>query len=84
MILKKSKFNFFKEDIFCLKTHLELRKKNQNLVTIIIPRHIDRVKTINEELSNLNLKIELYSNYDQVNVNTDILLVDSYGETSKF
>jgi len=72
------------EEIFCAKTHLILKKTYGNVLTVIIPRHIDRIKKINEELSNLNLKIELYSNYDQVNVNTDILLVDSYGETSKF
>ncbi len=72
------------EEIFCAKTHLKLKKTYGNILTVIIPRHIDRIKKINKELSSLNLKIELYSNYDQVNVNTDILLVDSFGETSKF
>ena len=31
------------EDIFCLKTHLELKKNFDDIVTIIAPRHIDKV-----------------------------------------
>ena len=34
------------EDIFCLKTHLRLKQKFSDIVTIIAPRHIDRVKDI--------------------------------------
>ena len=53
-------------------------------MTIIIPRHIERTKKISEELSKLNLKIALYSNFSQVDNSTDILIVDSYGESLKF
>ena len=72
------------EEIFCAKTHLELKKTYDTILTIIIPRHIDRIKTISEELYNLNLKIALYSNIDQISFKTDILLIDAYGEASKF
>ena len=72
------------EEIFCAKTHLMLKKNYNNILTIIIPRHVDRIKTINDELSNLNLTISLFSKFDQMNTDTDILLIDSYGETSKF
>ena len=72
------------EEMFCAKTHLKLKKKYENLLTIIIPRHLDRIKMINKELSSLNLKIDLYSNLDQVDKATDILLVDAYGENFKF
>ena len=71
------------EEIFCAKTHLELKKTYKNILTIIIPRHIDRVKTIFEDLSNLNLKIILYSNWNQISDNTDILLINTYGEAVK-
>ena len=33
---------------------------------------------------NLNFKIAYYSNFDQLNDKTDILLIDAYGEASKF
>ncbi len=72
------------EEIFCAKSHIKLKANYNNILIIIIPRHIDRIKKIREELSNLNLKIALYSKLDQMNIDTDILLIDSYGEASKF
>ena len=72
------------EEIICAKSHLLIKKNYNNILTIVIPRHIDRVKKITKELSKLNLKVSLYSQADQINISTDILLVDSYGEVSKF
>ena len=34
------------EEIFCAKTHLKIKKNYNNILTIIIPRHIDRVEKI--------------------------------------
>jgi len=72
------------EEILCAISHLKIKKKFNNIFTIIIPRHIDRIKKINEDLLKLNLKIVLSSELDQINEKTDILLVNSYGETLKF
>jgi len=72
------------EEILCAKSHLKIKEKYKNILTIIIPRHIDRIKTIYEELSKLNLKIVLSSNLSQVDTKTDVILVDSYGESLKF
>jgi len=72
------------EEIICAKSHLKIKEKYKNILTIIIPRHIDRVKTIYEELSKLDLKIVVSSNLNQVDATTDIILVDSYGESLKF
>ena len=72
------------EEILCAISHLKIKKNYNNILTIIIPRHIDRIKKINEVLSDLNLKVVLSSNLDQMDINTDILLIDSYGETLKF
>jgi len=72
------------EEIFCAKTHLVLKKKYNNILTVIIPRHINRVNKINNELKKMKLKTCLYSNRDKFNFDTDILLVDAYGENLKF
>ena len=72
------------EEILCARSHLKIKESYNNILTIIIPRHIDRIEKIRKELSNLNLKIVLYSKLDQIDINTDIILIDSYGETSKF
>ena len=72
------------EEILCAESHLKIKKNYNNVLTIIIPRHIDRAEKINVELSNLNLKVAFYSKLDQMDENTDILIIDSYGESLKF
>ena len=72
------------EEILCAKSHLKVKEKYNDILTIIIPRHINRVKTIYAELSKLDLKIVLSSNLSQVDTKTDVILVDSYGESVKF
>ena len=72
------------EEILCAKSHLKIKESYNNILTIIIPRHIDRVKKINKELTNLNLKVVLFNELDQLNIDTDILLINSYGEALKF
>ena len=72
------------EEILCARSHLKIKESYNNILTIIIPRHIDRIEKIRKELSNLNLKIALYSKLNQIDINTDILLIDTYGEASIF
>ena len=72
------------EETLCAKSHLKIKEKYNNILTIIIPRHIDRVEEIYKELSKLNLKIILSSNLGQMDAKTDLILVDSYGESLKF
>ena len=72
------------EEIFCGKAHIHLKKKCKNLLTIIIPRHIHRVSKIASELEDLGLNVTLHSAKNQTLKNTDIYLVDSFGETKKF
>ena len=74
----------FNEERFCGLVHLKLKKKIKNLLTIIIPRHIGRVKSIEKELNSLNLKVHLDEPKKKLNDNTDIYLVNSYGKTKLF
>ena len=63
---------------------MQIKENFNDALTIIIPRHISRAEKINAELSNLNLKVAFYSKLDQMDENTDILIIDSYGESLKF
>ena len=72
------------EEIICANAHINLKKKYKNLLTIIIPRHIHRVNEIVDEIKALNLNIVLHSSRPKKLENTDIYLVDTYGETKKF
>ena len=92
-ILKK-KFKNFKlwtvasthhdEEIFIGNLHKDLKKNVKNLITVIIPRHINRSKQIIGDLNTLGLKTVTHSSKNKLKEDTDIYLVDSYGEASKF
>ena len=72
------------EEIICSKVHTKLKKKYKDLITIIIPRHIHRVKEIVEQIKNLKLNVVLHSSLPKKLKDADIYLVDTYGETKKF
>jgi len=72
------------EEIISALAHKNLIKKFKNLVTIIIPRHINRVDTITKEIENLGLIAHLHSSKNKIKKNTEIYIVDTYGETEKF
>ena len=72
------------EEIFLGKLHKNLKKNNKQLITIIIPRHINRVPEIIDDMNKLGLKTITHSSNLKIKNNTDIYLVDSYGVSSKF
>ena len=72
------------EELFCGLVHNKLKKKYKNLLTIIIPRHVDRVNQIVSELNKLNLKVQTHEPKKRLNENTDIYIVNSYGQTKGF
>ncbi len=71
----------YNEEKFCGLAHLKLKKKYKNLLTIIIPRHVDRVHQIKTDLNKLNLNVHLDHPKEKIKPNTDIYLVNSYGKT---
>tara|TARA_A100001015_G_scaffold299401_1_gene383420 strand:- start:8228 stop:9463 length:1236 start_codon:yes stop_codon:yes gene_type:complete len=74
----------FTEEKFCGTVHKELKKKHNNLLTIIIPRHIERTNEIKNEMLNLDLKVQTYESNEKIKENTDIYIVDTYGKTKTF
>ena len=74
----------YNEELFIGKIHKELKLKYKNLLTILIPRHANRSSSITNELENIDLKIITRSSKQKISKSTDIYIVDTYGETSKF
>ena len=74
----------FNEEIFCAKTHLELKKNIKNVLTVIIPRHVHRTQEIVKNIEGLGLKVSIHSSKTISLKNTDIYIVDTFGETKKF
>ena len=72
------------EEKFVGLVHKELKKKYKNLLTVIIPRHIDREKQIVDQLSNLDLNIHIHEPRTKIRKDTDIYLVNSFGKTKSF
>ena len=59
-------------------------KKDSNLITVIIPRHIERTNEIIQMLYKKKLKFVKHSENKKNNQNYDIYVVDSYGESKSF
>ena len=89
--------NFFKnKNIICAssthegeeslfgKIHSKNKNKINKLLTIIIPRHVDSSQGIKSKLDEMNLKVHMHSSNKRIDKNTDIYLVDTYGETNIF
>jgi len=72
------------EEKICANIHKKLKIKYKNLLTIIIPRHIHRTKKIIKEIKELNLKIHLHDSRKKIDEETDIYLVNSFGQTQSF
>ena len=72
------------EEIFAAQTHILLKKKNKNLITIIIPRHVHRVEEINNDLKKLNLNTTFHSAKEKSLKDIDIYIVDTFGESKRF
>ena len=72
------------EEIFAAQTHILLKKKNKNLITIIIPRHVHRVDEISNELKKLNLNTTYHSAKEKNLKDIDIYIVDTFGESKRF
>ena len=64
--------------------HKKLKKKYKDLLTIVIPRHVQRANDIINETKDLDLNVQTRSSSNKINNNTDIYLVDTYGESKSF
>jgi len=72
------------EEEFCIKAHITLKLKYPNLLTLIIPRHINRVAKIEEVVKKLKLNYLTQDSLSEIKVDTDILIINTYGNTQRF
>ena len=72
------------EEQICANVHKKLKTKHKNLLTIIIPRHIHRTEEIIQQIKKINLKVHLHNSKYKVENDTDIYLVNTFGQTKSF
>jgi len=71
------------EEEVCIKIHSSLKSQYPSLLTIIIPRHINRIPEIQKIITNSKLNFLITESLDNFENNTDILIINSYGNTKK-
>ena len=72
------------EEIVAIKTHLEIKKKYDNVLTIIIPRHINRVLKVKSLTDRFNLSSQILNDGDLIDKNKEILIINSFGVLFKY
>ena len=72
------------EEHFILSTHVELKKRYKNILTVIIPRHINRTSDIKNLSTKFNLNTQILNDNDLINLDTEILIINSFGVLPKY
>ncbi len=72
------------EEIFCLNTHIDLKKKINKIITFIAPRHIERVDKIEKLCKNLKLTYQVLNNFDTIQDGNEIIIINFYGALSSY
>jgi 3-deoxy-D-manno-octulosonic-acid transferase len=67
------------EELFCLQTHLELKKKYKDIITIIAPRHIERSQNIKKLCKDYNLNVQILNKNEVILQNKEVIIINSFG-----
>jgi len=67
------------EDIFCLKTHLKLKERYKDIITIIAPRHIERSQKIKSLSESYNLNAQVLNKDEMILDKKEIIIINSFG-----
>ena len=72
------------EEIICLKTHINLKKKIKEVVTVIAPRHIERTNEIMTLSEKLNLNTQILNKNDNIINDKEIIIINYFGDLLSF
>ncbi len=72
------------EELLCLEAHKIIKGTYRDIVTIIIPRHIDRIKEIFNMCKKLQLKTQIITGDEKISNNNEVILVNSFGNLEKY
>ena len=67
------------EAIFCLKTHLDLKVKFKDIITIIAPRHIQRTEEIKSLCEKFNLNVQVLNKNETILEDKEIIIINYFG-----
>jgi 3-deoxy-D-manno-octulosonic-acid transferase len=72
------------EDDFCLNTHLNLKKKYKDIITIIAPRHISRVQNIRSLCKTYGLRSQILNKDESIQEHKEIVIINSFGVLNNY
>ncbi len=67
------------EEFFCLQSHKILKNEFDKLITIIAPRHIDRVNSIQRICEKLGLKSQILNKDETILDDMEVIIINSFG-----
>ncbi len=68
------------EEKIILKTHKLLKQRGIRIITIIIPRHINRSNEIYKISNEFNLKSQIINRFEDISRDSEVVIVNSIGE----
>lgn len=68
------------EEVIAAEVHIMLSRRHKDLLTIIVPRHPERARQIEEKLKSMGLSVARRSRGDVISPQTQIFLGDTIGE----
>tara|TARA_B100001057_G_scaffold491240_1_gene581061 strand:- start:241 stop:1530 length:1290 start_codon:yes stop_codon:yes gene_type:complete len=72
------------EEIFCLKTHLRIKQKYNDILTIIAPRHIERTQDIKSLSKKFNLEAQILNKGEPIMKKKEIIIINSFGVLQEY
>ncbi len=67
------------EEEFCIRAHLKVKERYKNAITIIAPRHINRVGEIKRLCDSYNLNSQILKDGELILKNNEIIILNSFG-----
>ena len=67
------------EEMFCLKTHLILKQKFKDVITIIAPRHINRSRQIKILAEKMGLSAQILNQNEVILKDKQIIIINYFG-----
>ena len=67
------------EETFCIKTHLLLKKDLKNVISIIAPRHINRINQIEKLCQSFNLNYQVLRKGELIQEKKEIIIINYFG-----
>ena len=72
------------EENFCIETHIKIKKKYNDIITFIAPRHIHRTNEIKKLCEKANLKCQILNENDLIQEKIEIVIINSYGALNSY